>query len=412
LGLLLSPAIPLSILIRKAILKHLQEKKDKRMHADMLKEAEKLEKSGRFVSAGLIHEKLKNPEKAASLYENGADYARAAVFYEDLGQIKKAGEMYEKAGDPANAADAYLTSGDYLEAARIYNQSGDKLKSAQAFEMSGNRVAAARSYREAKEYVKAAMLLKEEGMLKEAAEMYSISLAGQEPQTSNLDRYFYYASLLQSAQEIERYHEVLKKIAAIDPDYRDVSEKLKAAGISAADKKVHTRDMNIREPATEKVIQTSSIIRGTTLRSLMQSGRMEPRYSLRLWVQVLKSLGKRHKEGLLPETLTPESISIDSSNNVDFSATSPKDFAYMAPETVAGARIDQVAMIYSVGIILFEMLTGSLDPFGIKKPGEVMGDVPPWLEEIAMNCIEKDRDSRYQSFDDIFSTLKSIKNKM
>ena len=167
----------------------------------------------------------------------------------------------------------------------------------------------------------------------------------------------------------------------------------------------------MQEQTGEKVVFESSK-RGTTLRGLMQSGRMEPRHSLRLWVQVLKSLAQRHKEGRLPENLSPDSISIDESNNIIFSETVSKDFAYLAPETVAEANTDQVAIIYSVGVILFEMLTGSLDPLGIKKPGEVMGDVPPWLEELDMKCIEKNRDRRYHSFDEIFSSLKALKNKM
>ena len=410
-GLLLIVAIPVFILIIRAVVRQIQERKNKRFIEDMLNEAERNERAGKFVSAGLIHEKLKNPERAAGLFEKGADYAKAAALYYNLGQTKKACEMYEKAGDLENAADVCMTSGDCLEAARIYDKAGDKLKSAQAFEMSGNILAAARAYREAREYSQAAVLLREAGMLKEAADMYAISLTGQAPQTSNLDRYYLYASLLEAAKDNERHIEILKKIIEVEPDYRDVRERLKRADASAADIREKASDITIHEQAGEEVIPGPSK-KGTTLRGLMRSGRMEPRYSLRLWVQVLKFLGQRQKEGRLPENLSPDSISIDGANNIIFSEAASKDFAYLSPETVGGAKTDQVSIIYALGIILFEMLTGSLDPVGLKKPGEVMQDVPPWLEELVMKCIEKNRDNRYQSFDEIFSALKSLKNRM
>jgi len=434
LGLLLIVAAPIAIFGGRWALRYLAERKHKRFVDDRLKEARSLEAAGRYTAAGLIYEKLKDIEKAVRLYERGGDYARAAAFYKELGQGTKACEMYELAGDIQNAVATRMAMGDFLEAARLYNQMGDKLKAAQAFEMSGNTMAAVRAFREAKDYISAARLLKELEMYREAADMYAISLAGRSPESSNIEGYYYYASLLEAAGDKDKCRKVLKDILAIDPNYLDVPEKLEGLGPEegahkGADKnRVANIDTNIdadidtgvkagfeesfAPPEMQAATKEDASVKATTLRSLMLSGRMEPRHSFRLWVQIMRSLSRLNTEGLLPGHLSPDGISIDAANNVSFSDDSSKDFSYLAPETVAGGGADQVSSIYSLGIILFELLTGSLDSVGIKKPGEVAGDVPSWLDEITLKCIDRDREKRYQGFNEIFATLKTLKSGM
>jgi hypothetical protein len=62
-----------------------------------------------------------------------------------------------------------------------------------------------------------------------------------------------------------------------------------------------------------------------------------------------------------------------------------------------------------MGVILYEMLTGSLDAFGLKRPGEVTEDIPSWLEDLTLRCCERKREARYQGFDEIFSALVGLK---
>ncbi len=410
-GLVLIVVVPILFCALRKIMGYIRSRREKSFIEELTLEAVKKEKAGEFVSAGLAYEKLKKPERAAELYEKGGDFVRAADTYESMGRMEKVGEMYEKAGDLRKAGDTRMHFGDFQGAARVYNQLGDKRRAAEALDHSGNRLAAARAYREAKDYLKASALLKEAGMSREAAEMYAISLAGAEAAVANLDKFYTYASLLETAGDPGKAAEVLRMISAVDPDYRDVRQRLESAGVHEGPRGPEVD----AEPEVEPFHETSPEKTAggeTTLRSLIREGGIEPRHSFRLWVQVLKALDQRHKEGGFPEILTPDGILIDSRNNIRFSENASKDFAYIAPEIVSGAPTDAVSSVYSMGVILYEMLTGSLDHFGIKRPAEVAENVPPWLEELTLKCSERKREARYQGPDEIFSVLVDLKKKM
>ncbi len=399
-GLVLIIAVPIAIFLSLRIARFIRVRREKEFIEQMKDRALRHEKAGEFVSAGVVHEKLKDPEKAAELFERGGDFRRAASVYESLGETKRAAGLHERAGDSARAAELCMASGDFLAAARIYNQQGDKLRAAQALDMTGNRLAAVRAYREAQSYEKAAELLREEGMYREAAEMYGISLAGEKADRSNAGRFYSYASLLETAGEKEKAGEVYREIAETAPDYMDVLEKADALA---------PREEEIAG-AEESADAAPTMQRSASLKSFFSPG-MEPRYALRLWVQVMKALHQMTKDGAVIDNLSPENISIDSTNTVTFNREAPGNFAYLAPEVAAGAPQDECSLIYSMGVMLYEMLTGNLDSFGLKKPAEVNSDIPSWLDELATRCAQRDRCARYQSFDEIFSTLLTLKNR-
>lgn len=405
-GLILIPLFFLSVYVVPRVLKFVRALKEKGLIEEMTAEAKKNEAAGRFVSAALIYERLKDFQKAALLYEKGGDFVRAAAIYESTGEMERARELYEKSGDLDKSAEASMAVGDFVEAAKTFDRHGDKMRAARALEMTGNRLAAVRAYREAKDYVKAATLLKEEGMPKEAAEMYKFSLSGKVFGTSTIDIYYNYASFLAAAGDIEKEAEVLREISKVDPQYRDVAERLRALGASsgpAPAEPVRTFDAGPVEPQGRQA---------TSLRNIMRTGRMEPRYSFRLWVQILKELDRRYKQGPSPEYISPETIFIDKTNNIDFEEHAPKDFSYISPEAVQGEGTDQISVIYSLGLILYEMITGGLDTVGVKTPREVSSDIPEWLEELTLRCIEKNRAGRYQGLDEIFATLVALKNRI
>jgi tetratricopeptide (TPR) repeat protein len=409
-GLILLIGIPLVIFITLKIFRYIKVRREKGIIEEMLHQARKSEEAGKFVSAAFIYEKLKDFERSASLYEKGGDFARAAVVYESIGEMAKAREMSEKAGDLRKAAETCMSMGDYTGAARIFSQTGDKAAAAGAFEASGNRLAAVRMYREAKNYVKASMLLKEEGMLKESADMYRLSLA-EALQASNLDNYYAYACLLEKAGDRDKASEIFRDILSIEPHFMDVREKLESLASTDDTDAVAPSSGEAERPGKDGD-RVSGIDASTPLRNIMRSGRMEPRYSFRLWVQIVRALKNRYDERVTLGNLSPESIFIDSANNVSFDETIQKNSSYMSPEAIAGSEPDTISAIYSLGVILYEMLTGSLDSLTIKKPGEVAADIPPWLEEFSVKCIENNRTGRYGSIDEIFSSLKDLKNNL
>lgn len=88
---------------------------------------------------------------------------------------------------------------------------------------------------------------------------------------------------------------------------------------------------------------------------------------------------------------------------------------YMSPEQIRNSRdVDARADIYSVGVMLYEILTGSV-PTGVPKPAsQVTKDVPPALDKIVAKCVEPDPRDRYQSATELrqaFQPLRQYINK-
>lgn len=83
---------------------------------------------------------------------------------------------------------------------------------------------------------------------------------------------------------------------------------------------------------------------------------------------------------------------------------------YISPEQVLGNRTDPRSDLFSLGVLLYELATARL-PFGIPaslkayrdrlwldpKPPSRVADVPPWLQEVILRCLEPDPDRRYQA---------------
>jgi len=123
--LLIPVAIALFFIIRFIYKNTIGEMMKTTLLEDYKKEAEGFEKSGKYVSAANIYEsKLKDPKKAAGLYEKGGDYRKAAGLYDLLGESSKAKEMYEKDGNIENSAQVSMREGNYEDAAKLYDKAG------------------------------------------------------------------------------------------------------------------------------------------------------------------------------------------------------------------------------------------------------------------------------------------------
>ena len=320
---------------------------------DDKKEAEGYEKAGEFVSAANIYDnKLKDHRKAAELYEKGGDYKQAAMLYDFLGISSKAKEMYEKSGNLEDAAEVALMEGEFDEAAALYDKAGKKIDAAKVMQQSGKTIYAVKALREAGEYKKAALLLRQDGMLKEAAEMFGFYLYDKKPESSTLEDYYSYALMLQSTGQIEKAVEVFKEINKTNPIFKDVKDRLKVL-MTPLSQEVPTQEVPIPEGRT-------------SLRSFIPNGGIEPRYGLRLWVHILKSLKEAYEGGWSFGNLNPDNIIIDGKNNISFlKRTQSPD--YIPPEVLKEVDLDERADIYSAGVILYEMLTGGLKEFGLGR---------------------------------------------
>lgn len=358
---------------------------------DYQKEAERHEKAGRFVSAASLYEnQLKNKRKAAELYERGGDCRRAAFLYDMLEMPDKAKEMYERDGDVESAAVVSVLEGNYEDAAKLYDSAGKKIDAALMLEKAGRKMAAVRLYREAGEYKKASQLLEEEGMLGEAAEMFGIFLRDKKTEEFT-DDFYTYALKLERAGEQQMALEVFRAIDRVKPSFRDVGGKLDSLA-----------------PSPPEEEGAGSV---TTLRSFIRTGKIEPRHALKLWIHILRALEKAYRDGKAYGPLSPDTIAIDAHNNISFLPRRVSS-VYVSPEGLKGSAPDACSDIYSAGIILYEMLIGSLDGLGSARIIDTVEDVPEWLDEIVLRCIRKVKEDRYQGIELIFSDIKTLSEKM
>ena len=146
-------------------------------------------------------------------------------------------------------------------------------------------------------------------------------------------------------------------------------------------------------------------------------------------VQILRALQHAHDKGIVHRDIKPQNIMLLPDGTIkvtdfgiarfarsDIRATSTAEKAigsvhYISPEQARGDITDEKADIYSVGVMLYEMLTGRL-PFEAdnavsvaimqmqaepKKPSEINPDIPEGLEEITLKAMQKDPTKRYQT---------------
>jgi serine/threonine protein kinase/tetratricopeptide (TPR) repeat protein len=158
--------------------------------------------------------------------------------------------------------------------------------------------------------------------------------------------------------------------------------------------------------------------------------------------QVCEGLAEAHRVGVVHRDLKPQNIMIDRDGNariMDFGiARSVKAKGitganvmigtpeYMSPEQVDGKEADRRSDIYSLGIVLFEMLTGRL-PFegdtplavAVKQKSEPAPDprkinpqIPEDLKQVVWKCLDKAREKRYQRADELSADLAKIEKSL
>jgi len=205
---------------------------------------------------------------------------------------------------------------------------------------------------------------------------------------------------------------------------------------------------NVRFIATE-------FIEGVTLRALLDDEKMNLRTALEIAVQVASALTAAHEAGVVHRDIKPENIMLRPDGYVkvlDFGiaklteegpAREHHELAttsglqtrpglvlgtgrYMSPEQARGQKVDARSDIWSLGVVLYEMVVG-IPPFLGETPSDciasiltkelpplsgVLPDVPLNLEEILQKALRKDRDERYQTARELLGDLHTLKGEL
>jgi len=174
---------------------------------------------------------------------------------------------------------------------------------------------------------------------------------------------------------------------------------------------------------------------GETLKDKIKDKRLKIEDSIDIAIQIARGLAKAHAHGLIHRDIKSANIMITNdgvAKILDFglaklvgqSATTKTGSAagtpcYMSPEQARGIDVDRRTDIWSLGVVLYEMLTGNL-PFkseydqatmyGIlnEEPVKISryrNDVPQFVEALCIQCLEKDKTRRPQSMTEVLEFL-------
>lgn len=188
-------------------------------------------------------------------------------------------------------------------------------------------------------------------------------------------------------------------------------------------------------------------IRGSSLREMMKKGPLPIDRAVELMGQICSAISTAHAAGIIHRDLKPDNILTDEQSNgsisakvLDFGIAKIREAqqveeadinltganiigspAYMSPEQCQGLTLDARSDIYSLGIMLYEMLTGST-PFGRHapaamlmhhvssqptRPSELRGEISDAMESVLAQAMAKDREMRFASANQFAESLRS-----
>jgi len=195
----------------------------------------------------------------------------------------------------------------------------------------------------------------------------------------------------------------------------------------------------------------SELIQGETLHQRLAHGRIELNEAIEIAIQVASALAAAHSAGVVHRDIKPQNImlrpdgyvkvldfgiaklaerepppTVTEAEALSFVETNVGSIlgtvSYMSPEQARGAPVDKRTDIWSLGVVVYEMIAGHA-PFPADIPKEVMSSivekeppplehVPPELQQILTTALRKNPEERFQSVNEMLAALKQLRHKL
>ncbi|MCH5138536.1 Stk1 family PASTA domain-containing Ser/Thr kinase, partial [Clostridiaceae bacterium UIB06] len=233
---------------------------------------------------------------------------------------------------------------------------------------------------------------------------------------------------------------VLKEQFSSDKEFVEKFKREATAAASLSDNNI----VNIYDVGTQGDINyiVMEYVRGKTLKEIIkQEGRIETSRAANLAIQIGKALECAHRNNIIHRDIKPHNILVTdeglakvtdfgiakASNSVTITNSSKimGSAHYFSPEQAKGSFVDCRTDIYSLGIVIYEMVTGRV-PYDAESPvsvalkhiqepvlppKELNGNIPESLNKLILKAVEKEPIKRYQNVKDMLVDLKKIENR-
>jgi serine/threonine protein kinase len=178
---------------------------------------------------------------------------------------------------------------------------------------------------------------------------------------------------------------------------------------------------------------------GETVKAKIKGGPLDVDEAAIIAIQIADGLKEAHEKGIVHRDIKPANLIITTKGQakvMDFglaklagqtrltrTGTTVGTVAYMSPEQARGDEVDAGTDIWSLGVVLYEMVTGTLPFRGDYEqaviysilneepdpPTSLRADIPPRLDRIISKALTKDREERYQHIGDMLDDLRQLK---